>query len=264
MSIKLSSQEELESWLDENYWFQDGYCLGFTVRQEAKEVVLTLAHQIKGTYEANSERVRRVFEITAVDVSEIPEVDSNDFSSEHCMEGVDVIDSSEGITFSLDVPKILNITCNKIVVDEKEKLVDIVKPWVSDNELFVQVNDNSSIPNAEVWVNWFSEDGAEVSWRYYSGEARESSTIPGGNYEGWYLQELSAISTTREGLFFQHLKTESDSLGFHVRRNEFSDHCWLLFEKYLLNIKGLNISCGNCEFNHQEWESYLSDVYNHG
>ena len=264
MSIELSSQEELKSWLGENYWFQDGYCLGLMVSPETKTVVLTLAYQTKGTYEANSERVRRLFQITAVDVSAIPEIDSNDFSSEHCMEGVDVPDSSDSITFSLDVPKILNITCKRIIVTEKDNLIDIVKPWFSDNELFVQVRDNSNIPNAETWVHWFKEDGVDISWRYYSGEARNSSSIPNGNYEGWYLQELSAIPKTTAGLFFQHLKTESDNLGFHVKRSEFDDRYWLLFEKYLLRLNSLKISCGNCKLSHEEWESYLSNVQNHG
>jgi len=264
MSIKLSSQKKLESWLDENYWFQDGNCLGVTIRNEVKEIDLTLAYQIKGTYEANSERISRVFKITVVDILEISEIESNDFNPEHCMEGFESFDSDEGIKFSIDLPKKLNITCKSIFVSEKDELIDIVKPWFSDIEIFVQVNDSSSVPNAKVWVNWFKEDGVDVSWRCYGGKARESSSIPNGNYEGWYLQEISAISRTTEGLFFQHLKTEGDSLGFHVRRNEFSDRYWLLFEKYLLKICDLKIYCGNCKLNHQDWESYLNDVQNHG
>ena len=113
-------------------------------------------------------------------------------------------------------------------------------------------------------MHWFKEDGVDISWRYYSGEARNSSSIPNGNYEGWYLQELSAIPKTTAGLFFQHLKTESDNLGFHVKRSEFDDRYWLLFEKYLLRLNSLKISCGNCKLSHEEWESYLSNVQNHG
>lgn len=260
MSTELTTNKEFETWLDENYWFEDAYCLNFIANEELNNISLTLAYQIKGTYEAGSERIRRVFELVAENPRDLPDITKIIFNPEHCMEGIELVETPEGIKFSLDIPRKLDIFCKKLSISQKQDLVDTVKPWVSETELFVHVVEGAAIPKPETWVSWFKGDGVDLSWRYYGGDPRESSAIPERNYEGWYLQELSAIPTTSEGLFFQHLKKQGDNLGFHVRRTEFSDRCWRLFEKYLLNIESTKISCGNCKFTRREWEKYLIEA----
>ncbi len=263
MSVKFTSFKDFENWLETNNWFQDGCCLQAEHDKVNDKLVLILAYQINGTYEANSERTRRVFQIVADDIIDISQYEASDLNQEHCMEGIDLCENEEYIEFSLDIPKLLKVRCRRIYVTKKENLTDIVKPWLSETELFVDIC-KAKMPSPADWVCWFNKYGADVSWRFYGGEARESNNVPSKNYDGWFIQESNAIQKTTEGLFFQHVNIEDGKTTFHVRRNEFSDATWVIFKRILLKFENAIISSGNCKLNCREWRHLLSNVQENG
>ncbi len=61
-----------------------------------------------------------------------------DWSADHCMEGIELKESNH-ILFSIDTPKIIQVECERITVSESKDVVEIVKPWLSDTEIFVNV-----------------------------------------------------------------------------------------------------------------------------
>jgi len=44
----ITDRNKLESWLDQNYWFEDGFIS--KIEQDYKDLIITVGFQIKGTY----------------------------------------------------------------------------------------------------------------------------------------------------------------------------------------------------------------------
>ena len=253
MSEILENNYDLGKWLESNYWFQDGYLFEYKIEESKQTIYLELAYQTEGTYEANSERTLRVFSVQAEGVSNYTAIDDSDWSKDHCMEGIDIKDG-DSISFTLDIPKHIEIECRRVIVQEKPNRVEVVKPWLSETEMFLSVQ-GECLPTPEEWLQWFGEAGHSLGWRYYSGELKDASTIPQKKYDGWYLQVKDLISETSHGLFFKYISGDSCSFELSLQRNELSDDVWDSLKKIILRYKDIEIRSGNCKFNNSQWAS---------
>ena len=256
MSKVFESNSEFSEWLDKNYWFEDGYCLEISHKENSNSISLKLAYQIAGTYEANTERTLRVFSLLAEGLKKHTESTEVDWLADHCMEGVELKESSH-ILFSLDTPKIIEVECERIIVTECENVVEIVEPWLSETEIFIRVK-SDSLPTPDDWLSWFNAWGHDLGWRYYSGELKETTAVPRESYDGWYLQEKQLIPKTTQGLFFRLCKKEGWGFSISFQRSELNDKVWKSLKKLLLEFSNVEIHCGNCKFNKEEWGARLN------
>lgn len=253
MSEIFDTSSDFGKWLESNFWFQDGYLLDYKVEDSKSTIYLKLAYQIKGTYEANTERTLRVFSVKAEGVSSNTALEEGEWSKDHCMEGLDLKDSRI-ILFALDVPKPIEIECSSVTINQEPDKIKLVKPWLSETEIFITVQGEKPPTPAE-WLQWFSEQGHCLGWRYYSGELKEASDIPQQEYDGWYLQAVDLIPKTSQGLFFRHCKDNGNSFDISLQRTELSDDIWSTLKEVILRFKNIEIRSGNCKFSNEQWGS---------
>ena len=137
---------DFSEWLDSNYWFEDGFLLDYAFDQKSNSISMLLSYQIDGTYEANTQKTLKVFSVKAEAVINRTSLEEDEWSADHCMEGINVKDSNF-VSFTLDSPKFIKIECRRIIVNEAPNKVEVVKPWLSDTELFISVK-GANLPRA--------------------------------------------------------------------------------------------------------------------
>jgi len=251
LSEVFENNSDFGKWLESNYWFQDGYLLDYKVEESKSAIYLKIAYQIEGTYEANTERTLRIFSVRAEGVNSNTALEEGEWSKDHCMEGLDLKDSCF-ILFTLDVPKPIEIECRSVTINQEPNKIEVVQPWLSETEIFISVQADN-LPTPEEWLQWFSEQGHCLGWRYYSGEQKEASAIPRQEYDGWYLQAVDMIQQTSQGLFFRHCKDNGNSFDISFQRTELSDNVWSSLKQVILRFKNIEIRSGNCKFNNEQW-----------
>ncbi|NQY65620.1 MAG: hypothetical protein HRT38_18305 [Alteromonadaceae bacterium] len=256
MNKTFSHTTDFSIWLDENHWFEHGYCLEFSRHENSNSLLLKLAYQIEGSYEAYTERRLRVFSIKAEGIKGYSKSSEEHWSADHCMDGFELNDDGNPIKFSIDIPQIINVECERIIVSESEEVVDTVKPWLSDTEIFVTVG-SEELPNPNDWLLWLNEFGHDLGWRYYTGELKDVACVPVQSYDGWYLQEKRLISKSTQGLFFRHCKKETNGFSLSCQSNELNSIVWHSFKKLLLRFNSIEIHCGNCKFINEQWKKCL-------
>ncbi len=257
MSEIFESNSDFSEWLDSNYWFQDGYLLDYKLDETKSTINLLLAYQINGTYEANTERTLRVFSVKAEGVSNFTVLKGGEWSPDHCMEGLDIKDSNL-VSFTLDVPKPIEIECRRVVVWEEPNKIEVVKPWLSETELFIYVH-GESLPTPTEWLRWFKEADHDLGWRYYSGDLKAPDIVPEQSYDGWFLQVVSRIPETSQGLFFRHCKHDGSSFDVAFQRSELSDDVWNSLKEIVLKFQDIEIHSGNCKFNNKQWAKIVDE-----
>jgi len=148
---RIKTKDGFEKWLSKNYWFQDGRVQSpdpFPLPSEypvPAEATIELAYQIKGNYKAYSTAVYKIYRLHLKDLEGYHYPAKESFSPDHCMEGVELLDSKNNISFTLDAPLIFTISCSEIIVEQLPDLIETVGPWLSEREINAKVR---SIHNA--------------------------------------------------------------------------------------------------------------------
>ncbi|NQZ06908.1 MAG: hypothetical protein HRT35_07075 [Algicola sp.] len=248
---------ELSEWLDSNYWFEDGFMLNYTFDQKSNSISMLLAYQIDGTYEANTQRTLKVFSVKALAVINCTSLEEDEWSADHCMEGVNVT-ASDVVSFALYCPKFIEIECSRVIVNEEPNRVEVVKPWLSGTELFISVH-GANLPSPGDWLSWFKTFGHDLGWRCYGGDLTDTAKVPQRSYDGWFLQETSQMSQTTQGLFFKHCSQSGNTFRVSFQRTELRDPVWQSLKEIVLRYKDIEISSGNCKFNNEQWAIKLDE-----
>ena len=256
--IHIKTKYDFEKWLSENHWFADGRLQAteplpsLPGHSVASEATIELAYQIKGNYKANSKAVYRVFKLYLKGIEEyhIPEKES--LIPEHCMEGVELIELDDNIGFTLDVPLNFTIVCSEIIVEQLPDLIETVKPWLSEREIFARIIGESMLSPKD-WVSLFMKKGHDVVWHIYSGEPKNVNEVPMDNYEGWYLQVKSDLDIKLQGIFFFSCKTEENGFRFQIQNQGASKELWHSAKTIIGKFNNVEVRCGNCEFTGPEW-----------
>ena len=200
-----------------------------------------------------------MFLIKAENIIKSTDFSNEDVNPDHCMEGVDLDETTKNIKLLFSVPKPIEIECNKVTIAQKPNIVDTVEPWTSDTEIFFTVK-NKALPSPTDWLKIFKENGLDLGWRYYGGELKKVESIPVKTYDGWYLQELSEINKTNYGLFFQDCEEKEKSFTIHLQRSELSDTIWNTLLTALLRFPDIEIHSGNCTFDNEKWQKHCKKL----
>jgi len=97
--LRISTLQELDKWLEENCWFEDGHVLSLwpepspAGHRSPCGVRLQLAHQVAGGWEAGGTRILRVFGVEANGVREWSISTPESYQPDHCMEGIERIET---------------------------------------------------------------------------------------------------------------------------------------------------------------------------
>ena len=261
--LTIDTPAKFEQWLTENGWFEDARILSIAPLPKSEQdslpstVTVELAYQIKGNHKAHSTRVSRAFRLVANDINEYHMSGDGSFTPEHWSEGIEILESDSVIAFKIDVPAILTLRCGVVTVEALPNLIETVKPWLSDREVYAKIL-SATLPTPAEWVNMFERFNQNVSWHIYGGESRPHSEVPQSNYEGWFLQIPEALDEKHQGVFFFACKPNGDGFRVQVKNHGASESLWHATMVILGQFKDVEVRCGNCEFHGAEWLEQLA------
>ena len=260
--------DDFEKWLSENHWFADGRLQAYDPfpllpsSPSPSEATIELAYQIKGNYKAYSKAVYRVFKLNLKGLKEYHIPEEGSLIPDHCMEGVELIESNQHIGFTLDVPLNFTIVCSEIIIEQLPDLIETVKPWLSDREVYAEVSERT-LPKPEDWINLFKQKGHDVVWHIYSCESKDVNEVPVEKYEGWYLQTKTDLNLHHQGIFFFSCKNEKHGFRIQIQNQGASKELWHSAMIILGEFNNVEIHSGNCEFTGQKWLDNLNQQTRH-
>jgi hypothetical protein len=252
----IHSFNDLDKWLSDNFYFEDGHIL--TIKENPLEIIV--GFNVKGTYKANSERHILPFKIIPTRIYEwtfdkdLINVGDNDY-----IEWIEASEVENGICLEFSTPATFRLVADSLEIEEQELIRTTFKPWASETKMYL-TTDLAEIPRPEFWKEKLSSYGHKILFRYFSGDARQQEQVPYPDYQGYYIQLADRISSTQEGIFLKHLKVENGKLRLSFEnKDEKLKNVWDDLTKVLADFPNAKISSGNCEFTGTKWKQYLID-----
>ncbi|MFN7253546.1 MAG: hypothetical protein ACK4M9_22650 [Anaerobacillus sp.] len=245
--------EDLANWLNENFYFEDGY-VSYIKKIDESTVTLCIGFQVEGNYVAGTPKVLKEYSIIAKGVKNF----ENKFkhNPEHCIEGITHIETNCGLGIEIDLPQTVQIYCEEICVEEPRYIQKITKPWVSDNSLYAEVY-GFELPKPVTWIEKLSKMGLVVSWRYGGSKIKLPEQVPYPDYSGWFLQETSKFPYTQFGVLIEHVQNNEVGFSISINKYDAETHLWVALTKVIAEFSNVEIHTGNCQLTGAQWINYL-------
>lgn len=252
----ISTFSELDKWLSDKFYFEDGHIL--SIKENPLEIIV--GYNVKANYKANSERHILSFKIIPSNITEWTfNKESVAIGEDNYIEAIEAIEAEHGIGLEFSTPAIIRLITDSLIIEEQELIKTTFKPWVSEKEIFV-ISDLSEVPKPEFWKERLSEYGHDILFRYYAGDQRLPKQVPYPDYQGYFIQLVNRINLTQEGIFLKHLEIVNGKLRLSFEnKDEALKSVWQDLTIILANFPNAKINCGNCEFTGTEWKQYLRD-----
>ena len=252
----LHTFNELDKWLSDNYYFEDGHVL--IIAENPLEIIV--GYNIKANYKANSERHILPFKLIPSKIIEWTyDKQIVNTGDDIYIEGIDAIENEKGICLEFSTPTIFRFITDQLTIEEQDLIKTTFKPWASETEMFL-TTDSNEIPRPEYWQQKLKQFGHNVSYRYYCSEEIQTGNVPYPDYQGYFIQLADRINSTKEGIFLKHLKVDNGKLSLSFEnKDEVLKNIWDDLTQILADFPNAKINSGNCEFAGKEWKQYLTD-----
>lgn len=251
----ITDRNKLESWLDQNYWFEDGFIS--KIEQDSNGLIITVGFQTKGTYVAGETMTIKEFDLKPKGINKWTFSESG-FKPGYdwCIEGLDLVENDFGIRF--ETPNVFELTCTSIDISEPREIETFTKPWISEREVFVSATIDS-IPKPDFWINSFKQYSANIGLRVYGDKIKETDKIPYPDYSGFFIQRPDRINENDKGIFIKSITQKGNDLhiSFELEDTELKTE-WNVLYKVISNLNGLKVNCGNVSFNQNEWIDFIN------
>ncbi len=248
--ILIKTYEDLDRWLNEYSYFEEGHVL----KIDMNPLVITIGMLIKGSYEANTEKEILCFKITPANVSSFDYPPNFEPSDNHYIESIEPLEVDRGFGLQINGPPTLTLRAESFTISDSEILKSIFKPWLSRNEISLQVT-MKEIPKPQFWKQEFKKLGYDIVFRCYGGESEPIEKVPYPNYFGYFFQLENRVSATNDGIFIQTCSMNNYDVLMSFRQCDVDlDLLWSALKHILADIKDVKISCGNCKFTGEEWK----------
>jgi hypothetical protein len=263
-----TDSEALASWLDEHSWFEDAMVRMISpapseTRSAPPELVtMELAYQVGGGLRAGDTRRLRRMQIRCSGVTRFELEDRAAHSPQHWSEGVELLPSTEGISFAIDVPGRLTIACARVDAVELPEATETVQSWESDRQISITLADGLPSP-AEIVEQCRARTGVKIVWRIYSTEAVPVSSVPVAGYDGWFLQLPERISEELGGIMLGvHVAPTALALTLtRMASREGNDLLWAAVLKTFSSFKVSQATCGNRELDRDSFYELADRTY---
>ncbi|WP_282149265.1 hypothetical protein [Algibacter lectus] len=196
--MNIENRTKLEEWLDQNYWFEDGFISEINDSKNGLEIVV--GYQTVGTYVAGEKQELKEFSLKPNGLMNWT-YKKEQFSptKEYCINGIDLTEKGIGLKF--DTESVFELTCESIEISEPKITQTYTKPWISNREIYITATEKE-VPTANYWIEKLGEYGFKIGFRYFASELIQSEKVPYPDYSGYFIQTLNKISETQKGLFF--------------------------------------------------------------
>lgn len=247
---------DLDKWLSDNFYFEDGHVLAIT----ENPLEITVGYNVKANYKANSERHILPFKIIPSKIYEWTfdkdVINVGDYNYIECIEAIEV---ENGIYLNFFTPATFRLVADSLEIQEQEIIKTTFKPWTSETKMYL-TTDLSEIPRPEFWKEKLNKYGHDILFRYYAGDERQPEQVPYPDYQGYYIQLADKIGSTQEGIFLKYLKVENGKLSLSFEnKDEKLKNVWDDLTQILADFPNSKINSGNCEFTGTKWKQYLMD-----
>lgn len=252
--ILIKTYEELNHWLKQYHYFEDGHML----KIDTNPFAITAGIMIRGTFEANTEKEVLCFKITPGKILSCDYSLNHEPSEDHYIESIEALKVNQGIGLQIFNPPTLTLIAESFTISDGEIIKSIFQPWISRREISVRVPMHE-IPKPHFWKQEFKKLGYDIVFRYYAGEGKPFEQLPYPNYSGFFFQLESRVRNTQQGIFIQHLSIENgDILMYFQQCDADLDLLWTALTTILADIPDIKISCGNCKFTGDEWKRHFA------
>lgn len=275
--IRIPSQEDSWPLIEENasafFWTDSDIeefwsCLALSEGYDPIRVAIDQAEKMHISYKDKHAEINLTGtrQDRTASILALANVISDDFTVLYCKDSWHSSDlaflvlPNEIFTDTVNSQKATKINKRFIVVDhdlhrfETEAFSEKNQNLYIGDELTIIVR-GTSMPSPADWETWFKKLNIDVGWRHFSGEQIPAERVPQMSYEGWYLQEISKISKTKQGLFFEQSVIYPDSFKITVQKKEVSRKIWNTYLRLTASLDTMFIQSRNKTFRNTEWKS---------
>lgn len=254
--MKIESYIELTDWLAENDYFDDGHIM--EINEDPLEIIV--GSVIEGNYKANTKKKIQTYKIHPTEIITWTfEGTQTAIGEENYIEYIEAISYEDRVCLEFITTEYFRLEAKSLIIEKGELIETTYKPWISDTKIFATVS-LKEIPQPSFWKEKLGEYGHNISFRYFSGEAKQFEDVPYPDYQGYYLQLSNRIQKSDEGIFFMHLHLENENLSLNIENKdqELLD-VWHDLNKIIADLPNAKINSGNCEFSGEEWKRILQN-----
>jgi len=254
--ININTFNDLDKWLSDNFYFEDGHVL--SINENSMEIIV--GYNVKANFKANSERHILPFKIIPSKIIEWSyDKEMVNVGDDNYIECIEATEVENGICLQFSTPVTIKLVADSLIIEEQELIKTTFKPWASETDIFM-TTDFYEIPRPEFWKEKLRKYGHDILFRYYAGDERQTVQVPYPDYQGYYIQLVDRINSTQEGIFLRHLKVENGKLSLSFEnKDEELKNVWHDLTIVLADFPNAKIICGNCEFTGTQWKKYLID-----
>jgi len=252
----ITDREQLKEWLDQNYWFQDGFIS--RIEGDASNLRIWIGYQVQGTWVAGEKRILRELELRPSGISEWTYHDGHDFKPGYdwCIMGVDMAEKGLGLVFDTSI--FILLACERLEVIEPVEFESTTIPWISDTEVSIGAR-KASIPEPRYWIEALQQKGQAATFRYYCSEPLPVERVPCPDYSGYYLQLPERVVESNEGLFFSHLKLAEGRLSLVLElKDEMVRPIWNTILQIISEWPLAEVRSGNVVLQEEEAQPFLA------
>jgi hypothetical protein len=251
--MNIKNRIELEKWLDQNYWFEEGFISEINDSKTGLEIVV--GYQTVGTYLAGEKEELKEFCLKPIGLTNWT-YKKEQFSptKESCINEIDLIEKGIGLKF--DTGSFFEMTCESIEISEPKITQTYTKPWISNNEIYIKASEKE-VPKVNYWIEKLEEYGFKTGFRYFAGELIQSEKVPYPDYSGYFIQTRNKINETEKGLFFKFVSLENGELRIGIENGYENKDLFNSFQSIVSNWKKTVINSGNVKFTGQEFKEFL-------
>lgn len=256
LPMLIQTFEQLEEWIEENNYFEEGHILQI----ESNPLAITVGYMVEGNYEVNTERSILTYKITPSKVLKWNYSPEEFTPSEDAyIDGIEPLKVEKGIALQFQVPPEFQLVAESFTISDPKIIKSTFKPWLSDREIFAEAP-MDHIPKPNYWKEKLRESGHDIVFRYYMGEGKQPDEIPYPDYSGYFIQLANKIRDTKEGIFIKHISIHNGVVKMaFVKQDNHLEDVWESLKKIIADIPEVQISCGNCKFSGDEWKQQNSN-----
>lgn len=247
--MRIVSRQQLQTWLEEHGWFEDGFIAKISAPDEPLQ--LTIGYQVSGTMIAGDPKRTIEFDLIPQGVSLWNGPSTVD--PEDIIESVDMIDADLGI--QVDFPKV-HLVCDEIEVSEPRYIDTLTKPWTSNREVDVSTP-GIAPPTPQSWIDAFHKNGLNVGFRYLGSEMIEPEHVPFPDYSGYFIQHLGRMSESHYGLFVFAIWPKDNRCVIRLQDSHQSSDLMQVAHRIMSSWQDLEVHCGNVRLKGQEATEFL-------
>ena len=132
--ININTFNDLDKWLSDNFYFEDGHVL--SINENSMEIIV--GYNVKANFKANSERHILPFKIIPSKIIEWSyDKEMVNMGDDNYIECIETTEVEYGICLLFSTPVTIKLVAESLIIEEQELIKTTFKPWASETDIFM-------------------------------------------------------------------------------------------------------------------------------